>query len=279
MPGSSTVVDGHIEQAVDSRLITPFCKPSGLVGITSQFTHILEPVRPLSKADREIQFIFPDLGTAYIALQKVKMYVRGNLTRADGTEIPLPQPGSNGGEESVNIVDNFVHSLFENVTLLLGRNQIEIQHCNYPFRSFVKQLSTYREKSAELEMACMTVDKGYSALPPVALAADRHSRISGSAETEFSDFVLADLFSCDSFLVPSFPVKIRFRRAPSSFYIVKGKENKQDYIFNIHEMCLKIPCVQVQHDILELLTAQMDNAVANYYFRGMNMMQIGRAHV
>ena len=274
IPGATSVLDANVTQEVDSRLIKPFCKAQGLIGIDSNFSHSLEPIRPISKTDREIQFAFPDLGNSYVNLQKIKMYVRGTLTRSNGTALHVPLPGNAEQEaDSVNIADNFIHTLFENVTLLLGRNQLEIQHCNYPFKAFVKQLSSYHEKSAEMEMACMTVDPGLSHVEQVGIAKDRHPRIAGSAETEFSDLVLLDFFGCDSFLVPAFPIKIRFRRSPPSFYTVKGAQNEKDYIFNIHEMTLKIPCVHVQPDIMEMLTSQLDVGVANYYFRGLNMMQ------
>ena len=199
------------------------------------------------------------------------MYVRGNLTRADGSSLPEPVP--NVDPENVNIVDNFVHSLFENVTLMVGRNQVELQCCNYPFKSFIKQLSSYHQKSIEMGMAGMTVDTGYSNLPPVALAKKRHALIVGSNEVEFSDYVLADFLSSDSYLIAGLPVKIKFRRSPSSFYVVKGADNDKDYVFNINEMKLKIPCVQVQPAILDMLTEQLDSAVANYFFRGLNMTQ------
>ena len=274
IPGSVAVLEANVDQEVDSRLIKPYCKPQGLIGITSNFCHVLEPIRPISKADREIQFALPDLGASFVNLQKIKMYVRGSLTRSDGARLHVPLPGDEDQDpESVNIADNFVHTLFENVTLLLGRNQIEIQHCNYPFKAFVKQLSSYHEKTAEMEMACMTVDSGYLYDEQISLAKFRYPRIAGSVETEFSDLVLLDLFNCDSLLVPAFPIKIRFRRSPPSFYTVKDGKNDKSYTFNIHEMTLKIPCVHVQPDIMELLSTQLDAGVANYYFKGLNMMQ------
>ena len=266
VPGVSAVIDTSIsEQTVDSRLIIPFTQPPGLVGISSVFCHVIEPTKPLSRTNNEIHFLLPDTLNSYIDLKNIKFYIRGSFTRKNGDKLEE--------SEAVSIADNFSHSLFDSVTLLLGKNQIEIQHNMYSFKAYVKQLQRYSQKCVEMSKAGLTVDAPLDSLSDMNDAIARIPYIAGSNEVEFTDHVLADWFTTEGYLIPSFPVQIRFKRNSPSFYTVKSAKNTHSYVFNIEEFTLKVPCVIVQHDIADMLSRQLDNASANYRFTGTNALQ------
>ena len=266
VPGTAAVLDSSItEQTVDSRLILPYVSPQGLIGISSVFTHVLDPLKPLSKTDNEIHFALPDTLNSYIDLRNIKMYIRGSLVRQKGEKL--------AAQEKVSIADNFCHSLFECVTILLGKNQLEIQHNLYPFKAYLKQLERYSQKCIEMSMAGLTIDAPVPGIKDMTTAVARTAYIAESQEIEFTDNILADFLNSNGFLKPGFPFKIRFRKSTPAFYTVKHPDNTNSYVFNLEEFTLKVPCVVVQPDIAELLSRQLDVAPADYRFTGTNIIQ------
>ena len=266
VPGAASVLDTSIsEQMIDSKLITPFTAAQGLIGISSVFTHTVEPTKPLSATDSEIKFELPDTLNSYIDLKNVKVYIRGCLTRKNGTQIIQ--------DELVSIADNFVHSLFDSVILYLGKNQLEIQHNLYPFKAYVKQLQRFPQKCVDMQLAGLTIDSPLESHTAMQNAIARTSYIAKSNEIAFTDNLLIDLFSTEGYMLPGLPIKILFKRSSPAFYTVKDEKNKESYIFSIKEFTLKVPSLVVQSDIGEMLSRQLDSAPANYRFTGTNILQ------
>ena len=117
VPVTSTVVPTDISQHLDPRLTSMFVKPEGMVGVQSTFTHTVEP---LTGTDEEYVFKILHTGSSYADLKNTQLYIKGNLTRCDGTKLLH--------DEVVLVANNFLYNLFEFVTLCVGNNQQIIFH-------------------------------------------------------------------------------------------------------------------------------------------------------
>ncbi len=79
IPGTSSVVESDGAQRIDIRLLSPFLKDSGLIGVDSTFTHSIEPDRPIAFNSEEIVFNFPNTATAFTDLKNTEIYICGEL--------------------------------------------------------------------------------------------------------------------------------------------------------------------------------------------------------
>jgi hypothetical protein len=123
------MADEKIVEKLDPRFLSMLEKPRVQVGVQKTFTHIIEPVRQPSDTDAEITFDIPSAGGAYIDLKNTEVYLKGCLKKADKTNL--------AESDKVVLTNNALYSLFDSVTLYVGRNQTEIHSPNYAFKSYI----------------------------------------------------------------------------------------------------------------------------------------------
>ena len=270
VPGAGAVVPKDITQNVDPRLISMFVKPEGLVGVQSTYTHLTEPVRPPAPTDQDYTFVLPMTASAYIDLKNTELYVKGSLTKKNGEKTETT--------DTVLLTNNALYSLFDSATIYIGNNQAEIYVPNHPYKAFIRQMKRNAMiMTGERRNQGLLVDM----LNPIfkgdayQMGEGRKDWVMGSKTVEFMGPLLLDFFyENQSYLMPACPVKIKLRRSREPFYVTTGAENAEtEYAFDIKDIALSVPCINVSPALTPLLEMQSDFAPARYDFEGLDMRQ------
>ena len=109
-----------------------FDKPGILTDIQRTYTVDYYPVSSVS-SNAPIEFFIPGNGEDYIDINETKLYVRLKVTKADGSAI-------NQTDDVVGLTNLPICSLFQDVMLMIGDNQIEGGDMSYPLRSYLRTL-------------------------------------------------------------------------------------------------------------------------------------------
>ena len=247
-------------QSVDPRLIAMFTKAEGTVGVQGSFTHFVHPMRPPSGDDVEYTFELPNTGADYIDMKNIELYVRGKLTRADGTALV--------DDEKVVLVNNSLHSLFETVTVLIGHNQQEIQMNNYPFKAYLRQLMHSQSSTPSMRGHGFVIEDFTDPMPAtgdMGYGIDRYDWTSSSKNVEFIGPTFIDVFETEGYLLPATPLRITFKRSREQFYVTTAASNAAiDYKFTIDKIGLFVPTIKVAPYMTPLLEMQTDQVPARY---------------
>ncbi len=267
IPGATSIVETETAQTIDLRLLNPFLKESGLIGVDSTFTHKIEPDRPVSFNSAEYVFDFPNTATSYADLKNTEMYVCGELLKDDGTKIT--------DTDLVVIGNNFLYTLFESATMYVGKNQVELYIANHPFKSFIRQLMDFRVVSSQLRTVGMNIVVDSPEYKSAYEAnVNRRNWTAGSKNLELMGRLKGlDFFNTEAYLLPSTPVKIKFRRSREPFYVITDPDSTEQtkYHFNITDIKLYVPAIQCSSTLQPLLEMATDKFPATYPFSMLDM--------
>ena len=268
VPGVSSVMSSEVAQNVDKRLTSMFVRPEAIVGVQSTFTHVIEPLRAVSPLDEQFDFDLPTTN-GYVDLKNMQLYIRGRLTKRDGTHLT--------GEDKVSVTNNLLHSLFQSVTVYVGHNQLELYSSEFPYKAYIRQLQKYDGKKPTsmlcegfLPEDCSRVMDGNE----LKSASSRAGMIMVSRTVELMGETLIDLFQTDSYLMPACPLRIKYRKNRDGFYVITLPEGKdQEYNFSIEKISLHAPTISVAPSMTPLLEMQTDGAPAAYNFEALGIKQ------
>jgi hypothetical protein len=268
IPGGNTLVPDDTAQNIDPRLINMFVKGEGNVGVQNFFRHSVEPLKLPSKTDNEFVFDLPQTGASFIDLQNIELYVRGTLTRLDGTDLVK--------DEKVLVSNDFLSTLFDSVSVYIGHNQMEIATANFPYKAFIKQLNRFKHLTSQMRPEGYDVEiydkHAYSS--DFASGMSRYGWTSLSKSVEFEGPVLLDFFTTPGYLLPACPVKIKFRKAKDLFYVVTDDSQKDtNYNFSVDKMVVYVPSISINPQLTPMLEASLDQFPAAYRFEGLQMKQ------
>lgn len=268
VPGASSVVAQNIAQDVDARLTAMFVKPEAVIGIQSTYTQQVEPIRAPNDTDQDFLFEMPNTGTAYMDLKNIELYIKGRLKKRDGTALAK--------DEEVVVTNNFLHSLFESITLYVGTNQQEIYIPQHPYKAYLKQLKRH---TANHEPDCRAQGFNldlYEELDPNEYTSSirRKHFTSESKQVEFMGPTLIDFFSTRGYLLPATPLRLKYRKNRDAFYVMTPKTGVNvEYNFCIEKIVLHVPCVNIAPDLTQLLEMQTEEEPACYEYQALDMKQ------
>lgn len=247
-------------QNVDPSLIAMFTQQEGTVGVRGSTTQFVLPTRNVAPTDQQYTFEIPHLTGDYVDLKNVELYIRGNLTRANGTLLEK--------NEKVVLVNNTLHSLFESAVVMIGHNQCEIQTNMYPYKAFLRQLMTIKTNCPD------NVDQGLTRLRTITeplvwgevqLGLERVPWTAESKRVEFCGRTCIDCFQTPGYLLPGTPVTVTFKRSREAFYVTRVLEHKEvEYRFNIEKIGLFVPSIKISPHLEPLLEMQTENSPARY---------------
>ena len=265
IPGASAVVQDDATQSINPRLLAMFMKKTAVIGTESVSKHSLTPDKPLSKTDQQYSFTLPQTANGYVDLQNTQMYIKGNLTKSDGSVIE--------NSDKVIMSANICQTLFESCTVLLGNSQLELYCSNYHYKSYIRQLVRFKNKSPiqftngfNFSFLDRDTESAFEA------GVFRFNWTGLSKTVEFQSFIAHDLFTTPGFLLPATPLKITFRRSPPSFYtITLPAQIASDFIFNIEDIRLITPVININSSLVPLLESQTDIHPSCYSFSNLSM--------
>jgi len=179
-----------------------------------------KPIAPVEQNDHE--FLIPGDKDNYIRLD-IQLYVRGKLVSSSGNNVDV--------SDHTGMVNNLLHSIFSECTVVLNGTTITQSNEHYNYRSYLESLLTYGTDAAAkyLTNAYWYRDTG-DMLPSDPTSATitamtnrgfntRWDKLSGSKDLQLFGRLLSDLFNVPLVLLPGVSLQIKLTKALPSFYL------------------------------------------------------------
>ena len=174
-----------------------------------------------------IEFVVSSEGEQYFDLSNVQLLVEAQLLKADGTNLEDAKwPGP---------VNNFLHSMFEEVEVSLGDNIITAATHTYPYRAYIENLVSLSSDAKASQMSsCLwfqddsdfmdsTNAKARNADGPIAGNSGLQARGAYTHESKVVQMVgrlHSDMFSQDRLLINKVKLRVKLYRSRDAFCVM-----------------------------------------------------------
>ena len=200
-----------------------------------------------------IEFNIPGDGVEYLDLASTQLYIRAKILKANGNAL--------GAQSFPGPVNNWMHSLFEQIDVSLGGTVISSSDRMYPYRAYLENLLSLGNDAKETQLStCLwakdtarQMDSRTSKEP-----ADgdqvrntglvkRGAYTKTSAEVEMVGRLHCDIFTTDRFLLNRVPLRLKLMRSPDKFSLMAPDDEK--YKINILEAVLLVRRVEISPSV------------------------------
>ena len=193
-----------------------------------------------------IEFHMAGDGENYLDLANTFLYLKASICRVDGKDL--------GGDESPGPVNNWMHSLFDEVTVTIGDTVVSHASNAYPYRAYLENLLSLGEDAKLSQLSACLWAKDSSGLmdsmetdvvagKPNAGLLRRSKMTAGGAAVEMVGRVHSDILLQERFLMSNVPVKIKLNRSRDSFSLMAKKD--KTYKVKIHSAVMFFRSVKV----------------------------------
>lgn len=210
------------------------------------------PVSTLTDAG-PIEFSVPGDGEEYLDLASTQLYIKARILKPDGTLMAAANvPGP---------VNNWLHSLFEQVDVSLGGTVISSSDRMYAYRAHIENLLSLGSDAKETQLTTDLWYKDTAGHMDVATSApatnadpDRNAGLvkrgtftARSRPVEMMGRLHCDIFSTDKFLMNRVPLRLKLVRSADSFNLMSP--DPAGYKVNIMEAILYIRRVEISPSV------------------------------
>ena len=184
-------------------------------------------VHPVSAIDAHspITFEIKSNTTDYLDLSRTVLYVKLKITQGDGTD--LPEHVVVGGDNQVPAVapeNNFMSSIFSNVTLSIAGKCVYNAHHLYGYRSMIESVLFASEREQSNVLVCCGYYEDQN--PNTAIAGDFYTngrdRFVQSRHVELMGRLNIDLFKQNKYLVCGVDMTLELEQVKSTFSLRVG---------------------------------------------------------
>lgn len=206
--------------------------------------------RPVSVLDSEspIEFVISE-SSDYIDLSLTQIHLRLKILHEDGTALSETDP--------VAPVNNFLHSLFDHVAIVLNGKTITQPSNLYNFRAYIETLLNYSEEAKKGHLAsglfCKDVAGQFDDVTSAGFVARKAYMKNGLVE--LTGYIHSELMSQDKFLINFVPIQFKFYRSKPSFCLMTTEADQnngykiviQDAILLVRKVKIN-PSIMIAHD-------------------------------
>lgn len=228
---------------------------------------------PLSTLDDHspIEFDIKGNGEDYMDLAQTYLYVKGKITKADGTNL-------DGDLTKVGPVNNFMHSLFSEVDLTLNGKIVSSSTSLYPYRAYLENLMLQpRTKTSQLDARTVWAKDSAQKFDKPDPTADpgphlntglkaRHHVVADSRVFEMMDKLHLDMVSQEKLLLNGVDVRLRFNRTKPEFCLMAAEAGGQ-FKIQILQAILYVRKVKPQPSHANTIAKQLAQTPAKYPIR------------
>lgn len=227
-------------------------------------------LKPLSTLDgaQFIQFLDQGYGDSYKNLSKAYLHLKVKLNylkdngdaetdAVDATKIKIAP------------VNNFLHSLFRQVTLSLNGKQVA-QNCqNYPYRSYIENVLNFDKESAHQHCQgliwSLDTPKHFDTIGGLNLGSTkRATQFPLNQEIELVGRLHLDMFNTPKYLLNNVDVGLTLELSKSDFYLMKPAKNASN--LSILDATLYMEHVSLNPEVFlaHQKILEQNNAIYNY---------------
>jgi len=228
-----------------------FTEPGYDVTIQSSTTVEYHPLNSVSDRTAPISFFIQGNDLQYLDFAESKVYLRCKLT-------------SENGQNLANVVDpavltyapvnNFLHSMFDKVTVHLNEMEITSKSSYYPYRAYIESYLGYSRgyKKSIGEAAMLTKTESETNTSDAGWT-KRKDIVNQSKVFEVAGKLHTELFTQGRFLIPGIDVRLQLHRSSDAFCIQCVGTGSQNVVLHILEAKLLVrkhnllPSIQLAH--------------------------------
>lgn len=199
-----------------------FALPSTQTSIESgQWVHY-NPISSLSD-DGPIEFQIPGSGDDYIDLSHTLLLINAKILNQDGTKLKA--------DVQVAPVNNWLHSLFNQLDVYLNQKLISPPNNTYAYRAYMENLLNYGPAAKQSHLTC---GLWYEDTPNYMDNVDAnnkgfHERMKftkESKEVEMIGHLHGDMFNQEKFLINGVEMRVKLARSKESFNLICHQDHK-----------------------------------------------------
>jgi hypothetical protein len=195
------------------------------------------PTATISDNTAPITFFIQGNDTQYVDLSQTSLYIRGKITAADGSAV------GEVGAMSVAPVNNFLHSLFQQVSVHLNENHVTSQSSLYAYRAYLEAMLSFSGDYEQSQAAAVMYNKDRSADVVVGTGFEEaQNRIKDGKEFDMIGRPHVDICGQNRYIIPGIDIRFTLHRTPSDFYMAVPQVAQQakGYSFTITQAKLLV---------------------------------------
>ena len=221
-----------------------FSLPPTQTSINSSLFIHYNPVSALSQ-NAPVEFVVVGNGEEYIDLAHTMLRVRVQIT-----------PNEADNNVKVAPVNNFLHSLFNQIDVFFNHKQVSQPNNSYPYRAYLEQLFNFGSDAKESHLIAglwITDTPGkMEALPDAAGVGNKALRERQTLASKTVDMIghlYFDVFNQNRFLLNGVDLKLRLIRSSDDFVLMDSSDHSI-FSVNLLEASLLIRKVKINPGVL-----------------------------
>jgi len=290
--GGQVLANGSIGYSSDYAIFT---KPISNVG-TADVKYIkYRPVNDFTNGEAPIEFRIPSSGNLYSDFKRSKLYVRGRIVKGNGD--PLPAWGKKKkkkedgtettemdvpAEAMVGPANLFMHSLFQQVDVLMNGKLVSNANPAYPYMAYLKTLTEYSSEAKNTQLrsqlwakdTCESIDDITYPLGENEGLKQRADLFRESREVDMVGPLHSPVLNLDRFVLNGVETRIVLHQTGSPFRFISAN-TQPSYKFEIKDIyymvCHVVPSPPVLVAHQESL--KVPGALAHFSYMNREMRQ------
>lgn len=240
----------HSNECMSSELDI-FTLPPTQTSIESSSTLHYKPISSLTDdGDAPIEFVIPAGSEHYLDLAHTMLYIQAKIS---------PVLGTAAENNKVAPVNNFLHSMFNQVDVFFNQKLVSPPNNAYPYRAYIETLLNYNReaKDSHLQAGLWYTDLAgrFDAAPDA--AEDDENRgllyrryfINGGKTVDLMGHLHCDVFNQDKMLINGVEMRVRLVRSKDAFCLMDSSTNGV-FKLQIKEATLIVRRVKISPSIL-----------------------------
>ena len=254
----------HSSECMSSELDL-FTLPATQTSIESSSYLHYKPVSSITDdGDAPLEFVVPGASEFYVDLAHTMLYIKARITPVDNdTE-----------NEKVGPINNFLHSMFNQVDVFFNQKLVSPPNNAYPYRAYIESLLNYSPEAKESHLTTnlwyndedSAFDAPANAASPqpvnTGLVKRKHFTLGGRI-FDMVGHLHCDVFNQDKMLLNGVEMRVRLVRSKDAFCLMDASE---DGIFkvSIKEATLIVRRVKVSPGIMLAHANALSKTTAKY---------------
>ncbi|XP_021963596.1 uncharacterized protein F54H12.2-like [Folsomia candida] len=188
-----------------------FSEPGYDLTLSSSNRVDYHPITNIQDRSTPLTFIIQGNDLQYIDFSETQLYVRCKIVDSKGAA----QTSSN-----IAPVNNFLHSMIHQVTILLNDVQITPPSTLYPYKAFMETFLSFVKDYTKTQAQAALYSKEIEPTTDDAGWISRESLSHNSKVFEMRGKLRCDIFNQNRYLIPGVDVKIVLNRSPDNFCLL-----------------------------------------------------------
>lgn len=230
---------------------------------------IWDQVHPHPNFKSQLDFEIKGESERYIDLSRTELWLKLIVTKSDDS--PL------NDFKNFGLVNNFMHSIFSQVTVSIDNIEIENTNSHYAYRAYLENLlcfgreaketfltneGFYKDTAGNFEQLSLKTSETVTDSELNHGLIKRVDKFSKNKVIEVKGMIHVDLFNTNRYLIPNLSVQLKFTRSKEAFYLL-GKNNN-DIKIEIEDAYLNVRKCKVNPSVTAEIMKTLEEKPVNF---------------